>query len=144
MDIQRQTKKLFRKYQTNCPFTIAKMLNIHVVYLDLPMSVKGYCQHVLRRKFIVLNQNLEEETERRFVCAHELGHMILHQGFSHYFLTRNTYFVSSKYEREAHQFAIHLLLANCEMQGDETIQTLFKRCGIPEKMETYFDLSTEQ
>ena len=133
MDINRRTRNLFRKFKTNCPIKISRMLNIIIIYLDLPDGVNGYCDRILRRKYIVIDEKLPEE-EQVFVIAHELGHILLHGGLNHYFITRNTYFPIGRYEREANQFAISLLLYGSTVIEGETKGSYFDRHGIPLEM----------
>lgn len=44
------------------------------------------------------------------MCAHELGHALLHEGHNALFLRERTDFVMERYEREADLFAGYLLL----------------------------------
>jgi Zn-dependent peptidase ImmA (M78 family) len=47
---------------------------------------------------------------QRFVCAHELGHAVLHPKSNTPFLRANTLFSVEKLELEANTFAVELLL----------------------------------
>ncbi|MDQ0340231.1 Zn-dependent peptidase ImmA (M78 family) [Caldalkalibacillus uzonensis] len=47
---------------------------------------------------------------KRFVCAHELGHAVLHPELSTSFLRKHTLFSMDKVEREANEFAVELLV----------------------------------
>ncbi|WP_084159477.1 ImmA/IrrE family metallo-endopeptidase [Paenibacillus ehimensis] len=126
-------QKLWRKYRTSCPFKIARLLRITILYLALPENVKGYCDQVLRRKFIVLNQNLSEE-EHKFVCAHELGHILLHKKVNHYFIKQHTLIPIGRYEREAHTFAVHLLTAGDSIEDGESVEYFLARNDVPSEM----------
>ena len=108
------------------------------MYMDLPDNVKGYSRRVLRKKMIVLNNNLDED-EAIFVCAHELAHIILHKGVSHYFITHHTYIHIGRYEREAHTFALHLLIAGDSLDEDESIYDLLSRNRVPAEMSIYYE-----
>ncbi|AHD06214.1 ImmA/IrrE family metallo-endopeptidase [Paenibacillus larvae] len=138
MRIRKKINYLYRKHKTNCPFELASLLNVHIRYVDLPEGVKGYCLRVLRRKFILLDYNLKGTQEEKFICTHELGHIVLHKEISHYFIIRHTFFVANKYEREAHHFAIYLILSNYEFENGETLSSVFQKNGIPEKMKIYY------
>ncbi|MEC2133489.1 ImmA/IrrE family metallo-endopeptidase [Brevibacillus centrosporus] len=140
MDIARRTKNLVNKYRTNCPFKLAKILNITILYLDLPDGVKGYCQRAFRRKFIVLDQKLTED-EQLFVCAHELGHLLFHKGISHYFIEQRTYFVVGKYERQANRFAALLLSHGDEIGPGDTAASVCQRNKIPLEMQHFLSLN---
>ncbi len=133
MDIQRRVINLIRKYQTNNPFKLAKYLNINVRYVNLNNDTRGaYCR-TLRRKFIGLNQDLSEEWQR-FVCAHELGHDRLHKGMGFYFIEQNTLFNPGKYERQANNFAVHLMTCCKAIEEHETIETFYQRNNVPVEM----------
>ena len=128
---------LVRKYKTNCPFTIAEHLNIHIHFEDLGNHTRGiyYCK--LRRKFIVINSRLNSYWQR-FICAHELAHDRLHRGLNRFFLDEYSLSNTNKYERQANQFAVQLLLSNSKIIPEETISQLFKRKGIPAEMIQFY------
>lgn len=137
MYIDRRASNLVRKYKTNCPFYISRQLNINVLFLDMPESVKGHYQRTLSRRYITINQNLTEEW-KRFVCAHELGHDRLHKGTSHHFIKQSTLFNIGVYERQANRFAISLLLSGSNILEDETVDSYFLRNEIPLEMKRYY------
>lgn len=112
-----RTRNLVNKYGTNNPFDLAKELNIDIYLLDLPDSINGFLVRALRRKFIVLNQNLSYLRQKIVVC-HELGHAILHKGYGYYLHPDMTYFVPSRREKEANAFAIHLLAYSTDIDAD--------------------------
>lgn len=137
MHIKRRAHNLYRKLNTSDIFRVARELKIEIVFKDMPREVKGMCERVLRRKYIVLNENLPEE-EWRFVFFHELGHLLLHKGVSHYFITRETHFVIGRFEAEASEFAVHYLTASDQIEEGEISQSYLNRCGVPEDMHIYF------
>lgn len=55
------------------------------------------------------NENVPEHLQA-FVCAHELGHALLHRNINTPFLSKNTLFSIDKIERQANTFAVELLL----------------------------------
>lgn len=59
---------------------------------------------------------------RKFVCAHELGHALLHPGINTPFLKASTLFSVNKLEREANEFAVELLLPDDLIKEYWTIQ----------------------
>ena len=63
-------------------------------------KVMGFHSYSLRLHVIHLNQELDEPM-LQFVCAHELGHTILHPNINTAFMTHRTFFSASKLEREA-------------------------------------------
>lgn len=99
--IDRLCQSLFRKYETNDPFELAKHLKVNVEY-DYIGSLKGYYSYINRICMIVINQNLDEDM-RRLVCSHELGHDLLH---------RNLAAISPLQDSGFHSTAIHEIEAN--------------------------------
>ena len=108
INIKLRVKNLVTKYNTANPFELAKELNIKIISLDLPDSIKGFLVRVLRRKYIILNNKLTYERQK-IVLAHELGHARLHTAYGYYLHADMSYYVPSKREKEANEFAIHLL-----------------------------------
>ncbi|GIO67828.1 ImmA/IrrE family metallo-endopeptidase [Paenibacillus cookii] len=126
-------RKLTRKYKTSCPFELARALGIQIRYTDLGKSTKGLYYRKLRRRFIVIHNQLSPEWQR-FVCAHELGHDRLHKGINRFFLEEHSYFAPGKLERQANRFAVLLLTAGVAIRQDETAEDVCRRSGIPPEM----------
>lgn len=127
-------ESLIKKYNTNCPFTLAKILNITILYENLGGTM-GYFNQDFRFKFIHLNQSLNKK-ESTYTCAHELGHAIKHSDISTPFLKRHTLFSVSKIEREANTFAVELLLPDTLLQehADCSVFNIGKSLGIPDRL----------
>lgn len=117
MNIALRVKNLVQKYQTRDPFRIARERNIIVKFLPYE-TTKGYFIKVKTNRFIVINSNLDEFSQR-VVCAHELGHALLHsnnkqalkydKGMS--MVQEFTLFpTNSIYENQANKFAAELLI----------------------------------
>lgn len=130
-------KSLTRKHKTNCPFTIAEYLNIHIRFADLGENTRGFYYSKLKRRFIVINSKLDPHWQR-FICAHELAHDRLHRGLNRFFLDKYSLSNSNKYEKQANKFAVKLLLSSSSINPEETIEHLFLRNNIPKEMTTYF------
>ncbi len=107
--IEKIASNLFKKYGTASPFELCEYLGIEVIYQDLPEYVRGFFVKILKKFVVVINNNVDEE-EERIVCAHELGHIMLHSETNSISLNSRTYLCVSKYEREADLFAVNLLL----------------------------------
>ena len=137
MDLPRTIRRLFRKYKTNCPFELAAYLNINVWFLNLEDDCRGFAFRALRRKYIAINSSLIKE-EQRIVCAHELGHLLLHKGLGYYFIDQHTLFYPSKYERQANHFAVHLLSCTEKIEQDEPLEWFLLRCDIPKEMHQFY------
>lgn len=108
MEIKKIVKKLKEEYGTNCPFKLCKYLGINIMYLELG-EIKGFFKSIGELKYIVINDSLSE-FDSKFVCAHELGHSLLHDKDEMKFLLEHAKIIKhSKYEKEANLFAGLLL-----------------------------------
>ena len=114
MDHTRTVKALVRKYGTRDPFRIADALGFSVVRIPLE-GIRGFYQYVKRCKIIYIADNLNE-ADARFVCAHELGHALLHRGYNRIFMDAHTYFPTNRYEVEANRFAVDLLFDDDDLR----------------------------
>jgi Zn-dependent peptidase ImmA (M78 family) len=86
---------------------------------------------------IIINCDLDEWL-KRYVCAHELGHAVLHPDINTGFLKKHTLFPIGRFEREANEFAINLLLYGKNWEDYDTLYDLLRDCGIPTEMERSF------
>jgi Zn-dependent peptidase ImmA (M78 family) len=134
--IKSNITNLVNKHKTNNPFELAKNLKIDVVLWDLHKEINGFYKYDRRNKFIFINNNLDDEMQR-FVCAHELGHAVLHPRSNTPFLRKNTLFSVDKIEVEANTFAIHLLLSDEKFEDYETKFDILRENGIPYEMDRY-------
>lgn len=143
MDIKNIVQKISNRVSSHNPFEIADSLNIRVLYLPLGNTL-GYFTKFRRFKFIILNENCPENL-LPFVCAHELGHSILHRGVNTPFLKRNTLFSVDRIEKEANTFAVELLLPDDLLVDYEgmPISSVARFAGIPEGLEDLKTLSNK-
>lgn len=107
MEQKRIAESLVQKYNTRDPFRIAAELGYVVIRIPL-QGIRGFCQRLKRRQVIYIDSNLPE-WEARFVCAHEIGHILMHRGYNRIFMDTNTYFPVNRQEIEADRFAVDLL-----------------------------------
>ena len=114
MNIKWLVDSLVRKYNTRNPFEIISHLNVIVVFYPLH-GVKGFYQYFQRNNIIYIDEALSDQ-ERLFVCAHELGHMLLHKKANAIFMDSRTQLNTTKYEIEADRFAINLLLPSLHFE----------------------------
>lgn len=114
MDVKRLVDSLVRKYNTRNPFEIIDDLNVIVVFYPL-QGVKGFYQYFQRNNIIYIDESLSDN-EKLFVCAHELGHMLLHKKANAIFMDSRTQLNTTKYELEADRFAIDLLLSDADIE----------------------------
>lgn len=71
-------RRLIRKFKCNDPFELAEALDIDVMERADFKRQKGAFKVILNDSFIFINANLSDEM-KRLVCAHELGHALLHR-----------------------------------------------------------------
>lgn len=106
-----------KKCKTRDPFQIAKEKNIILVYAHL-IDIRGFYQYFQRQHIICIDQDLSDQ-QKKFVCAHELGHMMMHKNANKVYMDTQTFFNTNKFETEANTFAVNLLIP------DETIMEIF-------------------
>lgn len=75
--ITKRVDYLVRRYGTRDPFELCRNLSIDVKYKQLGNSLKAFFFYQSRIKTIILNSTLDENLQT-ILCAHELGHAILH------------------------------------------------------------------
>lgn len=109
--IYKQVKKIVHKFGTNNPMQIARESNITIKYLNDLEDLLGLYTVFERKRFIFLNNNLDEYM-MRMVLAHELGHDTLHRHLTkdRPFQEHVLFDITSQPEYEANIFAAHLLL----------------------------------
>ena len=90
MWIKEKTIQLKQRYKTDCPYQLAEHLKIQVFQHDLHQEIYGYYKYDRRNQYIVINENLEQHI-KRVVCAHELGHALLHKHVNTPFMRNNTF-----------------------------------------------------
>lgn len=133
MRIKLRANNLIKKYHTRDPYELAAYLNINVISKPIRGPVHGFYDKVLRRKFIVINSNLPEHLQRQ-TCAHEVGHALLHKGWGYYFMIEHTFFSPGRLEREANEFAWHLLYDQeyCQYAYEGYVDRYVKEEGLTE------------
>lgn len=131
MSIQREVRRLLKKYKTNDPFILAEKLNIFVHIRYMHEEINGFYKLEQKNRFIVINKNLSEEMQR-FVCAHELGHAFLHTKINTSYFKRYTLFSVNKIEVEANTFAVELLIE--DINENTSIYDLAKIYGVPQEV----------
>ena len=137
MDFRRTSKSLVRKFGTRDPFRIASAMGITVIRVPLK-GIRGFYQYMKRCRIIYLADDLSE-ADARFVCAHELGHAILHRGYNRIFMDAHTYFPTNRYEIEANRFAVDLLFDDDDLRFflDYPIQLAADYMGVSVELAEY-------
>ncbi|MFA1738485.1 ImmA/IrrE family metallo-endopeptidase [Lysinibacillus fusiformis] len=122
--IQSKVDDLCKKYGTRNPFELAEYLKINVIHWDIHDEINGFYQYEKRNQLIFLNNNLSYD-DQRVVCAHELGHAVLHKRSSVPFMRANTLFSIDKIEVEANKFSAYLLIPDENLFDSYDRMTIF-------------------
>ncbi len=109
-DIRKLANSLAKKYRSRNPFEIIQGMNAILVFAPL-INVRGFYQYFQRNNIIYIDDHLPKH-EQKFVCAHELGHMLMHRKENTVFMDAKTYLKTTPYETEADKFAVELLVPN--------------------------------
>ena len=127
--IQQKAHRLVRFYKSRNPFEIIKGMNVILVYYPLN-GVRGFYQYFQRTNIIYIDERLPEH-EQKFVCAHELGHMLLHQNTNCIFLDSRTHLNTNQYESEANKFAMEILIPDDFLEENKyfTVEQLARLTG---------------
>lgn len=132
--IESSVRRLTGQYGTSDPFELCERLGVRLTILPLPPAIRGFYSNTLGMDFVYINQKLSN-SEQRIVCAHELGHVVLHPGVNSLFVARSTLMSQSKLENQADLFAAHLLIPDTVFTGDGddplTLEQLSHRLKIP-------------
>lgn len=134
-NIKLRVKNLIEKYNTKNPYTICKKMNIDIKFHDLG-EIKGYFKKVLRNKYIVINENLDEYS-KKVVLTHELGHALLHSSKEILMLKESFYRYSPELEYEANEFSVELLSYDNEEVSYEFVKNSDLGIELMEKMREY-------
>lgn len=134
MDIATIANNILKKFNTRNPFEIAKSMNVILVKYPLD-GVRGFYHYFQRNDIIYINERLSEH-EMKFVCSHELGHMLRHKTANAVFMDTRTQFTTQKYELEADRFAMNLLISDDDIKEhiDFTTSQLSKLFGYDKKL----------
>lgn len=137
METKCLANSLVQKYGTRDPFKIADALGYTIIYTPL-VGVRGFYQYIKRCHIIYMDNSLEDNVAG-FVCAHELGHSFLHQGYNRIFMDTRTFMVTSRYETEADHFAADLIYDDYDLQDylDFPLPTAAACLGLSEPLAAY-------
>ena len=94
------------------PVKIAEYANIRIAIFPLG-EIAGNYKLIKRKRWIFINDNIPADSPMfRVVLAHELGHALLHRKENCAFIKNRTLLLTSGIEREANEFAAHLLISD--------------------------------
>jgi hypothetical protein len=102
-----RVKNLVEKYNTSNPYILCEKLNIEIRYFYYE-GIKGFFRRILKRKYIVINEKLDEYSKLVVLC-HELGHAIYHSSKNKLLMKINFFNYNSELENEANEFAAELM-----------------------------------
>ncbi|MEO5297990.1 ImmA/IrrE family metallo-endopeptidase [Enterococcus cecorum] len=132
-------ENLVEECGTRDPFKIARQKNI--IVLEEPLKeIKGYYNKIKRIQMIHINDDLNY-FERMFVCAHELGHALLHPNDQTNKLSTYSTVSTLKKESEANYFATNLIVDGTVAWEIEnpTNEQIINFYGIPREMERFIN-----
>lgn len=134
---QRAAKSLVRKFGTRDPFRLAQELGYIAIRTSL-QGIRGFWHHAQRQHIIFVDDSLPDP-EARFVCAHELGHILLHRGYNRIYMDSNTYFPVNRQEIEANHFAVDLLYDDEDLRFflDYPVQLAADHMGVSVELAEY-------
>lgn len=131
---------LIEMYQTNNPFQLCDYLNIKIIRSNLGSEIKGFFQRTSNGYEIIHINSELNDNESKYICAHELGHAIMHIDLSLQFFIENPLQIKNKYEIQADKFAAELLIPDnlepCELEG-MTAKELGCYFGVPKELVEY-------
>lgn len=112
-----RVRNLVNKHGANDPIQLAQSLDIKTIHAPLPNNIRGFLVRVLKLKYIILNDRLCYQAQKLTIC-HEIGHDQLHKGYGYYFHADHTYYIPCAREREANEYAIHLLAQTSNINAE--------------------------
>ena len=116
-DAYKLPRKLVRKYKTRDPFVLAEKLGIIIKFCTDFVKQRGASAIVLGNRVIFINANQSEQMQR-MVCAHELGHLLLHRkcySEAAWVLNHELFDIKDDLEYEANVFAAYFLIDDADM-----------------------------
>lgn len=135
-EIEELAFRIRSEYDINLKFDLIKFLTnyqgfeIRLQYIDddttglIFANDNESIQKTNSKAVIIINEKLREdkffEQKKRFICAHEYGHYVLHKGNSTKFARRDTGAKKTQEELEAEYFAFCFLLPK------KTLEFLFQ------------------
>lgn len=133
--ILKLAKDTIKKHNTNDPFELCDEMEVCLHRAVLPRGINGFYTLMLGMPFVYLNSELSL-CEQRAVCAHELGHMLLHPQVNTLFVKQKTIMNAARMERDADLFAAALLIPQLVFDGEElvTARQLAHELDVPERL----------
>jgi len=101
---------LLETYGTLNPFELCDRMNITILKSKLGNEIKGFFHRTPDGYEVIHINSSIDESEMKYICAHELGHAILHKSLSLGFFNSNSMQIINKYEIQADKFAAEILI----------------------------------
>lgn len=130
-EIRRIAKRIVWRYGTCDPFLIARYEGIFTLRSDLPPAVNGLYQAIGGRRIIHVREALSEPRSTA-VCAHELGHALLHPTENSLLLSENPLYLPGRPERDAELFSFYLLDGGTAVRTYGTLERTAAVTGLSE------------
>lgn len=132
---------MFETYETTDPFELCSNLGIKIIKSSLGKEIKGFFQRTeTGYEIIHINSEIPEE-EMKYICAHELGHAIMHTDMAISFFVDNSLQIKNKFELQADKFAAELLLYDIEYDSysikELNIDQLSSYYNVPKELIKY-------
>lgn len=108
-DIIWYARELRREYHTQNPYKLAEHFGIRVVDgFHTDVSRKAFTVKMEAYPTMIMLNAAYDKKSRMVLCAHELGHALLHEeGMNHFSVNEKNVFTNTEYE--ANLFAVSLL-----------------------------------
>ncbi len=138
--ILEKAKSVLEEFGGRDVFETAENAGVNVWFRVLG-NLKGFYIFENNCRYIVINEELDEVT-KSVVCAHELGHDMLHRKLSVGGIRENTLFLANnKTEREANLFASEILISDDDILSAlsecDSIKRLSAQLGLPSELIQY-------
>lgn len=131
---------LLENYGTLNPFELCECLDIKILKSNLGNDIKGAFQGTAEGRVVIHINSEADEHEMKYICAHELGHAILHAKTSLGYFIENSMQVKNKYEIQADKFAAEILIdheINDYEYSELSIEQLSSTICVPAKLIEY-------
>ncbi|GED92590.1 hypothetical protein LBSG162_16950 [Lentilactobacillus buchneri subsp. silagei] len=131
--------KVMKKYHTCDPYVLVNKLGYILMYANLGDINYAQRDYFKRITVITLNDQIDEYWQR-FVLCHEIGHALLHRGFSTAFYRHTSgYGMVNWAEKEANLFAMQLEIARYDdvALNHMTDYRLLEAMGLDESLARY-------
>jgi len=121
---------LIKIFGTRDPFIIAEKIGINVQFREYSKNIKGYCNSTYGDINIIINSSYNK-TAQKIICAHELGHAILHvDKFDDIFSASFQKYKIDALEHQANIFAAALLLKEDDLEVEVSRMSNYLIMGI--------------